>query len=880
MSWWKRLLRRRQMDEELEKELWFHIEQYTDDLVANGHDREQARRQARVALGGPEQLKEDCRDARGTRWAEDLWQDFRYSLRTLRQRPGFAAIALLTLALGTGATTVMFTVINSVLLKPLPYPQPDRLVTIWAKTGNFGESWSLAYPDFIDIRNSLRSMQQLAGWSYNGGGTVTEPGEPAWLIGREISSNLFAVLGISVERGRPFLPDEDRPGGAPVAIISHGLWMSRFGGSADAIGQRLVFDGKPRTVVGITPPGFQLAGEEDVFTPLAQDTAPRMNNREASFMPVLGRLRDGATLAQTQTELMGIGSNLAAQYPKSNTDRSFLVYPAQQQIVRNVRSTLWLLLGAVGMVLLMACVNVASLLLARAVSRERELALRVALGAGRGRLVRQCLTESALLSVCGGCLGLLIAAFGMRPFVALWPDGLPRGEEVRLDWHVLAFALAVSLLSGVLFGLAPALRAPAADLEQTLRAGARSVTGGSRRLHSIFVGAQIALAVVLLVSAGLLGRAMLRLSTVDPGIDVHNVLEARAAISPATLSDPAGTRAAWLDFLDRAKHVPGVRTAALTDIVPLRAGINGLDYWASPDMPPLNRRYIALATCATPDLLNVMGIPLRRGRFFDEHDRLGGEPVIVIDDSLARRAFKDADPVGKELWVPDLAPGPVRVIGVVGHVRNFGLAGDDEAPIRDELYYPFAQVPDGLMRLFSGFMSIVVRTNIPPMNERDALQKAVRGSTGDQVLYEASTMEQLAGASLARQRFLLVLFGVFAGLALVLACIGIYGVLAYLTSQRVPEIGVRMALGASGTNVMGMVLRQSLGIIAAGAVIGASAAIAAGRVLQRLVSGVHAGDPLTIGAMIAFLVIAALAASFVPARRASRVDPMSALRQD
>lgn len=880
MTWWNRLLRRRQMDEDLDKELRFHLDQYTDDLVANGHRRDEARRQARLALGGPEQLKEECRDARGTRWIEDLWQDIRYALRALRQKPGFAAVALLTLALGTGATTVMFTLINSVLLKPLAYPAPDRLIAIWSKTKQFGETWSLAYPDYLDLQTGLRSLEGLAAWSYNGAGTVTSPGEPARYLGREVSKELFRVLGVSPERGRGFAAEEDRPGGAPVVIISHNLWLRRFGGHPDVIGRTLVLEGTPRTVVGVMPAGFQLGGEVDLFTPLAQDRAPRMTNREASFLPIIGRLRPGAKIAQTQNELAVIGNNLAAQYPRSNTDRAFLAYPLRQQMVRDVRSTLWLLLGAVGMVLLMACVNVASLLLARAVSRERELSLRVALGAGRGRLVRQCLTESALLGIGGGLFGLAIAAAGIRPFVRLWPDGLPRAEEVQLDWRVLFFTFAVSLIASVLFGLAPALRAPAERLEQTLRAGARSVSGGSRRLHSAFVVLQIALAMVLLGSAGLLAHTMLRLSSLNPGFNMRNVLAARASISPGVIPDPPRNRAAWMDFLDRASHVPGVEAAALTDIVPMRGGVNPLNYWPSPDMPPLNRAYVALASSSTPELLKVLGIPLRAGRYFDDRDRMGSEPVVVIDDSLSQRAFKGADPVGRLLWVPALAPGPVKVIGVVGHVRHFGLAGDDDTTLRDQLYYPFAQVPDGLMRLFSGFMSIVVRTAIPPLNELEPLQKAVRGVSGDQVLYDASSMELVAGASLARQRFLLLLFGVFAALALLLACVGIYGVLAYLTAQRVPEIGVRMALGASRTNVMKMVLCQSLGMIGAGAVVGIGAVIAAGRVLQRLVAGVQASDPLTIALMIFLLAAAALAASFLPARRASRVDPMSALRQD
>jgi predicted permease len=881
MTWWNRFRRRERLDEDLDKELRFHVEQYTDDLVANGHSHQQARREARLALGGPEQLKEDCRDARGTRWLEDLWHDFRYALRTLGQRPGFAAVALLTLALGTGANTVMFTLINSVLLKPLAYPEPEKLVTVGAATVQFGRNNPvLSYPDYLDLKRDTHAFEQLAAWSYGGGGTITSPGEPEWLMGREISSDIFRALRIPLEQGRAFLPDEDRRGGAPVTIISHRLWQRRFGESAAAVGQRIIFDGAARTIVGIAPAGFQLGAESDVFTPLGQDTAPRMNNREASFLPVIGRLRKGADVAQAQTELTALGHGLAAQYPISNTDRSFNASPLRQGMVNGVQSTLWLLLGAVGLVLVMACVNVASLLLARAVSREREVALRVALGAGRGRLIRQCLTESALLGIGGGCLGLAIAAAGIRPFVLLWPDGLPRAEEVRLDWHVLLFAFAVSVLSGLLFGLAPALRAPARQVEQTLRAGARSVTGGSRRLHGAFVGLQIALAVVLLVSAGLLARTMLRLSSLDPGINLHNVLAARVSISPTLLSDPVRTRAAWLDLLDHARRAPGVQAAALTDIVPMRQGGNALDYWTSPDMPPLNRRFIALATSTTPDHWTTLGIPLRSGRLINDYDRMGGEAVVVIDDVLARHAFKGADAVGKELWVPALAPGGVRVIAVVGHVRNFGLAGDDASQIRDQLYYPFAQVPDGLMRLFSGFMSIVVRTSVPPLNEIEPLRKAVRGASGDQVLYDTFTMEQLASASLARQRFLLLLFGVFAGLALLLACVGIYGVLAYLTSQRVPEIGVRMALGATGGSVMKMVLRQSLGMIASGALLGVGAGIAAARLLQRLVAGVQAVDPLTITLMIAVLAAAALAASFAPARRASHVDPMNALRND
>jgi len=864
------------MDQQLEKELRFHIDQHAADLIAQGHHPDEARRQARLALGGPQQVTEECRDARGTRWLEDLAQDFRYALRTLRQRPGFAAVTLCTLALGIGATTVMFTVINGVLLKPLPYPEPERLVTLHGQTDKYGEQWGFSYPDFRDCERNSRSFA-IAAWNY-GGGTLSTPGEAEYVDGRQISSKLFFVFGIPLALGRAFLPEEDRLGAPPVAIISFGLWQRRFGGSPSAIGAPLVLDGKPYTVVGVVPAGFQLDGMPDVFTPLGQVTEVRMQNREARMLRVVARLRPGITAGTAQAELTLIGGHLAEQYPQSDAGRRIVTHPLRQDLVGEVRPTLWLLLGAVSIVLLIACVNVASLLLARAVSRQRELAMRLALGAGRGRLIRQCLTESAVLGLCGGALGIVLAAIGIRPFIVFWPGSLPRAEEVHLDWHVLLFAIAASLASGLLFGLAPALRSPARDMEQTLRAGARSVMGSSRHLHSGLVISEIALAVVLLVAAGILGRTVLRLSSVDPGFDIRNVLAAHVGLSPAVLQDPPQMRAAWNDILDRARRVSGAQSAALSDIIPMSVGQNALGYWTTPAPPLPNQMPIALASSVTPDYLKVMGIPLRRGRFIDDHDRIGAEPVVVIDEVLARHAFGGSNPVGKRLWVQAL--GPAKVIGVVGHVRHWGLADDDQSQVRDQIYYAFAQVPDQLMRLFSSFMSLAVRTSIPPLNVVEPLRRELRGATGDQTLYEVRTMEQLATRSLARQRFLLMLFAIFASLALLLACIGIYGVLAYVTSQRVPEIGLRMALGASDRDVLRMVLRQSLRMIFAGVVVGLASALAAARLLERLVAGVRSTEPSTFALMISVLVAAALFASFLPARRASRVDPIRALRQD
>jgi predicted permease len=884
MNWWQRLLRRSEMEEKLDKELRFHLEQHTKELIARGFSPGDARRRARLSLGGPELVKEECRDARGTRWLEDFAQDFRYAMRMLRHRPGFAAVAIMTLALGIGASTVTFTVVNGVLLRPLPYPEPERLVAVhghsdgW-KTDLFGEQ-NVAYPDFLDCQRDSRSLT-LAGSLFDGG-TISGAGLPEYVDIQEITSNLFSVLQVSLAQGRAFLPEEDRTGAAPVMILGYSFWQRHFGGRPDVLGASLSLDDKLYTVIGIAPSGFRLRDSEpDVMTPLGQNTAKFLQSRGAHPIGVVARLQPGATLTTAQAELRLIGRDLAQQYKDTNADRSFVVQALRPDI-GDVGPTLWLLLGAVGLVLLIACTNVASLLLARAISRERELAMRVALGAGRGRLVRQCLTESAVLGLCGGVLGVCLAALGFRPFVALWPGTLPRVEEVQLDWRVLFFALLVSLMSGFLFGLAPALRAPVHKLELVIRGGGRGVAGSSRRMHSSFVVSELALAVVLLVSAGMLGRTLLHLSSLDPGVNVRNVLVTRMALSPGTLADPAKTRAAWKDVLERARRVPGVQSVATVDTFPMREGDNEQGYWTSADVPPGNKLPFALMTCVSPDYLKVMGISLRRGRFLDDRDTLATTPVIVIDEVLAQTAFGTQDPVGKRLWIPEMgyASNVFEIVGVVGHVRHWGLAGDDQAKIRAQIYYPFSQLPDGLMHRWSQLMSIAVRTEIPPLAEVASLRSELKGATGDQVLYEARTMEQLASDSLARQRFLLLLFGIFAGLALVLACIGIYGVLAYLTGQRVPEIGIRMALGARPGSVIWLVLRQSLGMIVIGTALGAAAALAGGRVLQRLVAGMQPIEVSTFGVMIPVMVVAALFASYLPARRASRVDPVIALRQD
>jgi len=808
-----------------------------------------------------------------------LLQDLRIATRSLRQRPGFALFAILILGLGSGATTLMFTLVSGVLLKLLAYPDANSLVAIHVQADKFGDRWGFSYPDFLDLRRQSHAFEDIAAWTYSGG-TVSSPGEPEYMEGRRISPDLFSVLRLPLLAGRSFLAAEDQRGSTPVAIISARLWQQRYGADPRAIGMTIAYDGKAYTIVGVAPRGFQLDGDADVFTPLGQISERKMDWRAARFLHVFARLRPAETLTQASSELSVLSQRLAKQFPDSDAGITQVPHPLRSELVGNVRPTLWLLLAAVAVVLLIGCVNVASLFLTRVVSRQRDFAVRLALGAPRARLLRQCLAESGVLGICGGLLGLLLAVIGTHPFLRFWPAGLPRANEIHVDWRVLLFALTCSILTGLFFGLVPALRANQSRIEETLRSNSRSIAGSARRSLSGFVVCQIGLALVLLSAAAILGRTLLRLSSLDPGIDVSNVLTARVALSPAVLTSPARARAAWQEFMADLRRVPGVRSVALTDIVPMREGENVVGYSATATVPPPSKAPEALASAVTAEYLNTMHLPLLRGRFFDDNDRLGNTPVVVIDQKLAHHAFGADDPVGKLLWIQGMGDKPVQVAGVVGHVRHWGLATDDVSTVQAQLYYPLAQVPDNLVRFFSSIISVVVRCDVSPLNLVPALQRQARGATGDQTLYEISTMEQLVGASLAQQRFLLLLFALFSGLALLLACAGIYSVLAYLTSQRVSEIGVRVAMGATHRDIVRLVLRESLSIILLGIAIGIASSLATGRVLQELVPGVQPAPASIFAVILPVITAVALFASYIPARRAASVDPVVALRYE
>ena len=877
----RRLFGRRPLDAQIDRELRFHLDQHAADLVARGHAPHEAQRLARVALGGPAQVTEAVRSVHRFRWLEDARQDIRYTLRMIRHRPGFAAAVIATLALGIGATTTIFTVANGVLLRPLPFANPDELVTVSEQTDwstAYGNVWSVAFPNLLDCQRQATSLT-LGAFRFRGG-TLTGSGDPEFANGYETTASLWRVIRASMEQGRAFLDDEDVLGGAPAIIISHDLWQRRFGGRASAIGERLTFEGTPYSIVGVTPPGFQLSQPADVYLPLGQNPDPALHARDRrAGLRVWARLAPGTSMNRAQTELTTIGTSLAASYPQSNRGRTFVIEPLRPS-VGTVASTLWLLLGAVGVVLVLICVNVASLLLARARSRRTELAVRAMLGAGRARLIRQCLAESTVLALLGGGLGVLVAAATVQPFVNAWPGGLPRAEQVFLDWRVLSFALGISCLTGILVGLAPAFAAPRNAFDGAMRAGGRSIKGDSRKGQAAFVATELALAVVLIACASILGRTLVRVSHLDPGVDIHNVLIARAALSPAVLSDPAATRVAWDDVLARTRAYPGVVDAAIVDTVPMRSGNNQLTYSATATLPDPSLRPLALATSVSPGFDRVMGLHVVSGRFLDDRDRKGTEAVVVIDDVLARAAFGTANAAGKHLWIPDLGDGPITVAGVVGHVRHWGLADDDSATVRAQFYYPFAQLDDRLVRRWSQLMSLAVRTASAPGAFVEPLRHALRGPANDQVLYVPQTLDALADSSIARERFLLVLFGVFAGVALLLACLGVYGVLAFLTNRRVPEIAVRLALGATPRQVIALVIGDSMRMLAIGVTAGAIVAIGAARLLTSLIVSVQGIDPAAMVAAVIVLILTALIATYLPARRAGRIDASTALRSE
>ena len=808
-----------------------------------------------------------------------ILQDLRFGLRMLAKNPGFTAVAVLTLALGIGANTAIFSVVNGVLLRPLPYSEPDRLVEIYERSAQISEL-SDSYLNFLDWEKSNRSFAGMAayrGESFN----LTSAGETEQIPGAVVTANFFSVLGVNPLEGRAITPDEDRQGASPVAMLSEGLWTRRFGRDAAILGKSVVLDGRAFTVVGIVPEDCQLLGSAEVVTPIWQWGRRKMLEGRESHpgIRVVARLKAGVSVGQARADMENIAGNLAQTYPKTNGGLSTTVVPLKTDIVGEVRPMLLLLQAAVCFVLLIACANAANLFLARSVARRREVALRAALGASRARVIRQFLTESLLVSVAGGALGLLLASWGIAPLLAAVPGGLPRREAVGLDGSVLLFTLLVSLLTGILFGLAPALQSSRSDLRETLKEGGRSAVGGHHRTQSIFVVSEVALAVVLLAGAGLLIRTLQHLWDVNPGFDPQHVLTTRVSLSPTLPNDASSIRIAWRQLLGRVQSISGVKFAALTLLIPMSGDSDNIPFSTSDQPPSLwTQMPVALTYFSTPGYLRTMGVPLLRGRDFTEQDSESSPKVVVIDEVLAEHFFPGQNPIGKQLRLAGFAPA--EIIGIAGHVKHWGLDSDDGAKIRDQVYFPFFQIPDSFMALAKTGLILVVRSDSSPLSALAAVRKQVMGPGSDQPVYDVSSMEQLVSGSVARRRFLRMVLVVFAGLALALAAIGIFGVISYSVSQRTHEIGIRVALGAKKRDVLRLVVGRGVVLTLVGVTIGAGAALGLTHFLAGMLYGVRPTDPVTYLLACLLLTGVALLASYLPVRRATRVDPMVALRYE
>jgi predicted permease len=813
---------------------------------------------------------------------ETLFQDLRYGVRTALKSPAFTAVAVITLALGIGANTGVFSIVNGVLLNPLPFPQADRLVALGENKANF-QNGSISYPNFRDWQKQNRSFSSLAlsrVFSFN----LIGAGEPEQVNGDLVSSDFFPMLGVKPVRGRLFVAGEDEVGAAPVVLIGEDLWRRKFSSSPDILGKSIKLGPKGYTVVGIIPASFHLSlpsfRDGEIFVPAGQWENPLLLNRGAGLgFHGIARLKAGTTIQQARADMDSVSRNLAAAFPDTDKGISANLIPLKQQIVGHVRPLLVILLLAVGFVLLIACLNVANLMLARSTVRAREFAIRAALGATQARVVRQLLAESVLLGVVGGVIGLLFATWGTRAALAALPSTLPRAEQVRLDAHVLIFTAATAVLAGILFGLTPALKISRTAHNETLKEGGRGSTGTRYRAQGVFVVTEMAMALVLLAGAGLMVRSLLGLWRVDPGFDQHHVMSFGLTPPASVLTGNAdGIRAHFRELNRRLGAIPGVEAVAQT------AGAAPLDYddeqlfWLEGQEPPAhdNDMNWAIAYIVDPDYLKIMKTPLLTGRFFNAQNDERSPRVVVVDEVFAKKYFPGQDPIGKRIHLKtsnELA----EIIGVVGHVKQWALDSDDTQQLRAELYIPLGQMPDDYIKATAS-TAFVVRVTGDPAASFASVRHVVQEMSDQQVIYGEETMEQVVSRSIASQRFLMILLAGFAALAVILASVGIYGVVSYVVGQRTHEIGVRIALGAQKTDVLRLILGKGARLVLSGIVIGVLGAVALTRVMASQLFMVSASDPVTFVAVSLLLVLVALMACYIPARRAAKIDPMAALR--
>jgi predicted permease len=878
-------IKTRQRDQ-LGQEIQSHLQMAASDRIARGESAERAQQAARREFGNVALVEQLTRDQWGTRWLEEFLQDLRYAARMLRKNPGFALIAVLTLALGIGANTALFSVVNGVLLNPLPYTNPERLVTLHASKPNF-ETGSISFLNFRDWRDNNRTFSSMAVLrSY--GFSLTGRGPAEQVQAKLVSSDFFSLLGVQPVIGRTFAAGEDEFGAPPIVMISAGLWTRKFGSSPEALGKSLTLNGKDYTIVGVFPANFDLflrnTALADVYVPIGQWSNPALKFRGAGLgIHGIGKLRPGVTIEQARADMQRVTQSLAVAYPDVDKGIGATMLPLQKEMVGQVQPILLVLLGAVGFVLLIACVNVANLMLARSTGRAREFAIRGALGAGHTRLIRQLLTESLLIAIAGGTLGLLLAGWSTQAALRILPSGLPRAQQVGVDAHVLLFTMAISLLAGMLFGLAPALKTSHLKLQAALKEGGRGVSTARHGAQSILVLSEVAMAVVLLIGAGLMIRTLSRLWDVNPGFNAHNVLTFSVSLPPPLMqAPPDAIRAALRDVHSTLAATPGVQALALSwGGLPMASEDDSLFWLASEPKPATaNDMKWTLSYVVDPEYLSVMRIPLKRGRFFTPDDNEHAPAVAVIDDVFARTYFPNADPIGQRLYLANFDSQQTQIVGIVGHVKQWGLDTDDTEQLRAQIYTPYMQLPDQPMTLSPFGTTVVVRTAPPPSAVFDSLRQTSNQMSSQQVVFGPQTMEEIISSSLAARRFSLILLGFFAALALVLSSVGIYGVISYLVGQRTQEIGIRIALGARSRDVVHLVLNHSVKMACLGVVIGLAASLALTRLMAKMLYGVRPSDPLTFFAVAAILTVVALAASYVPARRAMRVDPIVALRYE
>ena len=812
---------------------------------------------------------------KGESLMQKLWQDLRYALRMLLKKRGFAAVALLALALGIGANTAIFSVVNSVLLRPLPYRDPQRLVMIWEnyqQRGGPEREWASPadFKDFRDQAQSFEHVTALLGWQP----TLTGQDEPEDLQGAAVSHDTFAMFGVEPALGRGFAADEDRAGAERVVVLSHRLWQRRFGADPTIVGKSLTLSGESYTVIGVMPHGFSFPILPDTEVWRAADPLLAANpgcDRGCVILRLMAKLKPSVAIDAARAEMDGLTRQIAERYPESNKGVGATLVPLQEQLVGDVRPAMLVLLGAVALVLLIACANVANLLLARAAAREKEVAIRAALGASRGRLIRQHLTESLVLAVIGGALGLLLAFWLVDLLVSFAPKGTPRVEEIAVDPSVLAFTFGIAVLTGVVFGLAPAMLSSRTNFNSALKEGGRDSSATSRgaRVRSLLVVSEVALALMLLVGAGLLIKSFVNLQRVDPGFNPKSVLRVDVGLPRTRYPERNQSAAFYKELLDRIAVLPGVQSAGAVSSLPLSGGGTDSDF-AIEGRPPAEPGHpqVAWYSSVTTGYFRAMGIRLLRGRELTEADNADGPRAVVISETMARRYFPEEDPLGKRLVFgggKDLR----EIVGVISDVKFFGLNLD----ARPSMYFPHAQNP-------ARGMSLVVRTQGDPLTLAAAIRGQVSELDRNLALSNVMTMEQLVGVSLAEPRFTLLLLGAFAAVAMLLSAIGVYGVVSYSVTQRSHEIGVRMALGAQMSDVFKLVVGQGMTLVLGGMGIGLAAAFALTRVMESLLFGVSATDVTTFTLTSLVLAGVALGACFVPARRATKVDPMVALRHE